>query len=77
MDIAFHLTIGIKPINANCASGFDRRSDKAVKRCPVEIGDPCHANAPDGFAILLSGDDNQRLVVDQTPVAPPDSAAPQ
>jgi hypothetical protein len=61
MDIAFHLTIGNKPISANCASGFDRRSDKAVKGCPVEIGDSCHANASDAFAILLGSDDNERL----------------
>ena len=66
MAIAFHLTIGIKPISANCASGFDRRSDKAVKGCPVEIADSCHANAPDAFAILLGSDDNERLAVDQT-----------
>jgi hypothetical protein len=66
MDIAFHVTIGIKPISANCASGFDRQSDKAVKRCPVEIGDSCHANAPNAFAILLGSDGNQRLAVDQT-----------
>ena len=47
VDIAFHLAVGIEPISASCASGFDRRSDKAMKRCAVEIGDSCHANAPE------------------------------
>ena len=66
VDIVFHLAVGIKPIGANCASGFDRRSDKAMKRCAIESGDSCHANAPDPFAILLGSDDNKRLAVDQT-----------
>jgi hypothetical protein len=77
VDIAFHLAVGIEPIGANCASGFDRRSDKAMKRCAIEIGDSCHANTSNAFAILLGSDDNERLAVDQTAVAPPDSAAPQ
>ena len=66
VDIAFHLAVGIEPIGANCASGFDRRSDKAMKRCAIEIGDSCHANGPNAFAILLGSDDNERLAVDQT-----------
>jgi hypothetical protein len=66
VDIAFHLAVGIEPIGADCASEFDRRSDKSMKRCAIEIGDSCHANAPDAFAILLGSDDKERLAVDQT-----------
>jgi hypothetical protein len=49
----------MKPIGANCASEFDRRSDKAMKRCAIEIGDSCHTNAPDAFAILLGIESNK------------------
>ena len=45
--------------------GFHRRSDEAMKRCPVEIGDSCHADATDAFAVLLCCDDDQHLAVDQ------------
>ena len=37
-----------------------------MKRGAIEIGDSCHANAPDAFAILLGSDDNERLAVDQS-----------
>ena len=37
-----------------------------MKRCAIEIGDSCHANTSNSFAILLGSDDNERLAVDQT-----------
>jgi hypothetical protein len=33
-----------------------------MKRCPVEIGDSCHADATDAFAVLLGCDDDQPLL---------------
>ena len=65
MDVSFYLTVGVEPVSANRTPGFHRRSDEAMKRCPVEIGDSCHADATDAFAVLLGCDDDQHLAVDQ------------
>ncbi len=59
MDVSFYLTGGVEPVSANRTPGFERRSDESVKRCPVEIGDSCHADATDAFAVLLGCDDDQ------------------
>src|SRR4029077_8300710 len=64
MDVSFYLTVGVEPVSANRTPGFHRRSDEAMKRCPVEIGDSCHADATDAFAVLLGCDDDQHLAVD-------------
>ena len=37
-----------------------------MKRCAVEIGNSCHANAPDAFTVLLGRDDNEHFAVDKT-----------
>ena len=70
LDLPWWITIGVRPISANGAAGFDRRSDKAVKRFPAEISDSCHADAFDAFAILLSSDDDERLAGDHAAGCP-------
>src|SRR4029077_18358366 len=65
MDVSFYLTVGVEPVSANRTPGFHRGSDEAMKRYPVEIGDSCHADATDAFAVLLGCDDDQHLAVDQ------------
>ena len=77
MDVSFYLTVGVEPVRANRTPGFHRGSDEAMKRCPVEIGDSCHADATDAFAVLLGCDDDQHLAVDQAAGCSPDSIAPQ
>ena len=77
MDVSFYLTVGVEPVSANGPPGFHRGSDEAMKRCPVEIGDSCHADATDAFAVLLGCDDDQHLAVDQAAGCSPDSVAPQ
>ena len=56
MEVSFYLTVGVEPVSANRNPGFHRRSDEAMKRCPVENGDSCHADATDAFAVLLCCD---------------------
>lgn len=65
MKVPVHLPIRIQAVGTDRAARFDRRTNEAVQRCPLNVGNHDHSDAPDPLAVSFRRHRDQGLVEDK------------